>query len=70
MDSIDKHIEHDIDILDNPTTSPQQRRHTEDELKSLMTYKENHPTQERDPSPLELYCNENPEASECRVYDV
>lgn len=70
MDSIDKHIQHDIDILDNPTTSPQQRRHTEEELKSLESYKKNHPEAAKDPSPLELFCNENPSANECRVYDV
>lgn len=70
MDSIDKHIQHDIDILDNPTSSPQQRRHTEEELKSLQLYKQSHPGVEKDPTPLELYCNENPDADECRIYDV
>jgi hypothetical protein len=70
MDSIDKHIQHDIDILDNPTTSPQQRRHTEEELKSLESYKNNHPEEVKDPTPLELFCNDNPDAQECRVYDV
>jgi hypothetical protein len=70
MDSIDKHIQHDIDILDNPTTSPQQRRHTEEELKSLESYKVNHPNAEKDPTPLELFCDENPHADECRIYDV
>jgi hypothetical protein len=70
MDSIDKHIEYDINILDNPTTSPQQRRHTEQELESLTQYKKTHPNDSKDPSPLELYCNENPHADECRIYDV
>jgi hypothetical protein len=70
MDSIDKHIQHDIDILDNPTSSPQQRRHTEDELESLKLYKKNHPEKDKDPTALELFCNENPSASECRMYDV
>jgi hypothetical protein len=70
MDSIDKHIQHDIDILDNPTTSPQQRRHTEGELKSLELYKNNHPEEVEDPTALELFCNENPNADECKIYDV
>jgi hypothetical protein len=70
MDSIDKHIKYDADILDNPTTSPQQRRHTEEELKSLESYKANHPNEDRDPTALELYCNDNPHADECRIYDV
>jgi hypothetical protein len=70
MDSIDKHIQYDIDILDNPTTSPQQRRHTEVELKSLELYKTNHPEEVGDPTALELFCNENPNADECKIYDV
>ena len=34
MESIEKHIEEDKKILENQTTSPQQRRHIEGELKS------------------------------------
>lgn len=70
MDNIKQHIEKDKGILDDPTTSPQARRHTEQELASLERYAESHPNVEDDPSPLELYCNDNPNASECRVYDV
>lgn len=70
MNNIDNHIEQDRKILDNPTTSPQQRRHVEDELESLKSYKAKHPDNDHDPTPLELFCNENPDASECRVYDI
>jgi hypothetical protein len=70
MENIDKHIEYDKRILDDPQTSPQSRRHTQEELTSLQSYKENHPGDDHDPTPLELYCNENPEAAECRTYDV
>ncbi len=45
------------------------RRHTEEELKDLEAYAERHPGDERDPTPLELYCDANPDALECRVYD-
>ena len=74
MESIEKHIEKDKEILQDPTTSPQQRRHIEGELEELEAYAENHKADieagdHHDPSPLELYCDANPEAPECLVYD-
>ena len=42
MDSVEKHIEVDKKILEDPTTSPQQRRHIEEELHELEVYVENH----------------------------
>jgi len=69
MENIDAHIEQDKKILEDPTTSPQQRRHVEEELHDLEAYKENHPGESHDPTPLELYCDANPNALECRVYD-
>jgi len=69
MDNIDQHIQKDEDILNNPTISPQARRHTEEELEALKVYKENHPDEQHDPTPLELFCDANPDALECRVYD-
>jgi hypothetical protein len=69
MDTIDQHIQKDEDILSDPTTSPQARRHTEEELQSLKVYKANHPNETHDPTPLELYCDANPDAPECRIYE-
>lgn len=69
MKNIDDHIQKDKEILDDATISPQMRRHTEGELKDLEEYKENHPGETHDPTPLELYCDTHPDASECRVYD-
>lgn len=69
MDNIDQHIEKDRGILDNPTTSPQSRRHFQEELESLEKYKINHPNDDHDPTSLELYCDSHPDALECRVYD-
>jgi len=69
MDNIDQHIQKDISILNDPQTSPQARRHTEEELEALEAYKANHPDDDHDPTPLELYCDANPDALECRVYD-
>lgn len=69
MDTIDQHIQRDVEILNDPTTSPQARRHTEEELVSLESYKTNHPEDSHDPTALELYCDANPNARECRVYE-
>lgn len=67
--NIHQHISDDMEILDNPTISPQQRRHIEQELDSLEKYRDNHPNEEHDPTSLELYCDSHPDASECRIYE-
>jgi hypothetical protein len=69
MSTIDQHIQKDVDILGDPMTSPQARRYTEEELKSLKSYKANHPDDDHDPNAFELYCDANPDALECRIYD-
>ena len=45
------------------------RRHTAEELKALEAYKEHHPEDQHDPTSLELFCDKNPGAVECLVYD-
>ncbi|QBQ74899.1 hypothetical protein RW110999_014 [Cyanophage S-RIM4] len=69
MESIEKHIEADKQELENPNISPQRRRHIEGELEELESYAERHPEDHHDPTPLELYCDNNPSALECKVYD-
>ena len=74
MENIESHIAKDKKILDDPTISPQQRRHIEGELHDLEEYVEHHKKEieagdHHDPSPLELYCDQNPEADECRIYE-
>ena len=74
MESIEKHIERDKEILENPTTSPQQRRHIETELQELELYRKNHQKEieagdHHDPTALELFCEVEPDADECRVYE-
>jgi len=74
MESIEKHIEKDREILQDPTTSPQQRRHVEGELHDLEEYAEKHKAEieagdHHDPTPLELYCDTHPDADECRIYE-
>lgn len=69
MENIEQHIQRDKEILDDPQISPQARRHTEEELAALEVYKKNHPEDQHDPTALELYCDANPNALECRVYE-
>jgi len=74
MENIEAHIEKDKKILDDPQTSPQARRHTEEELSALEAYVEHHKDEieagdHHDPTALELYCDANPSAPECLVYD-
>lgn len=56
--------------LDLGLCSRQRRKYLEDELERLLAYQEAHPTQEETPTSFQLYCFENPEALECRVFDV
>jgi len=67
--SIKDHIEKDKRILEDPTTSPQQRRHTADELQQLERYHKAHPEDTHDPTAFEMYCDEYPDADECRIYE-
>jgi hypothetical protein len=71
MKTIDEHIEKDrVDIEAARAAGDLGKvRHLEEELKGLAEYKEHHPEENRDPSPLEVYCDLNPEAPECRVYE-
>jgi hypothetical protein len=62
-------IQKDKEILDDPTLSPQMRRHVEGELVDLESYHKNHPEKDEVPTSLELYCDNNPDALECRIYE-
>lgn len=67
--NLNSHIENNEKELDNPEISSQRRRHLEGELEDLKIYQKNHPNETHDPSPLELFCDLNPDALECRVYE-
>lgn len=69
MENIHKHIQHDKKIIEDPLASSQSRRHAESELEQLERYQASHPDDDHDPTSLELYCNDNPDALECRMYD-
>lgn len=69
MENIESHIEKDRRILEDPMVSSQSRRHVEEELEQLERYAAKHPDDHHDPTALELYCDEHPDAAECRIYD-
>ncbi len=74
MESVEKHIQKDKEILQDPTTSPQQRRHIEEELHELEVYVENHKAEieagdHHDPNVLEVFCDVHPDEPECLIYD-
>lgn len=67
--TLQQHIVNNKDEIDNPNTNSQRRRHLESELDSLQKYQSNHPNEDYDPTPLELFCDLNPDAPECKIYE-
>ena len=68
--TIFEHIEQVKDELDSTLINRQRRRHLEDELMMLNSYINNHPDEDYDPTPLELYCDLHPDASECKIFNL
>jgi len=69
METIHNRVKDIIEELNSVMMSKQRRRHLEDELVNIMQYKIDNPDDNHNPSSLELYCNLNPEAPECRMYE-
>lgn len=71
MKNIDEHIEKDREELHEALANDDQGkvRHLLKEMADLGEYKKNHPDEDRDPSPLEVFCDLNPDAPECKIYD-
>jgi hypothetical protein len=44
-------------------------RHLTEELQWLLDHKKQFPNDSHDPTPLELFCEQNPDEPECLVYD-
>lgn len=70
MRTIEERIEKTSTELYEPGISSQRRRFLEQELEDLQIYQSNHPGDHHDPTPLELFCDQNPEALECRIYEI
>lgn len=71
MKTIDEHIQKDkLEIEAAKAEGNEAKvRHLEEELKGLEEFKSHHPEDDHDPTPLEVFCDLNPEAAECKVYD-
>jgi hypothetical protein len=71
LENIDSHLAKLRAELDQARQSgnPARINHLETELNNLDTYKQHHPNEQNDPTPLEVYCDLNPQAPECLVYD-
>jgi len=71
MNSIDEHIQQDQSEIKAARAAGDMGkvRHLEQELKELQEYKEHHPGDNHDPTPMEVFCDLNPDAPECLVYD-
>ena len=71
MNTIDEHIQKDKAEIEAARASGDlgKIRHLEEEVKDLEAYKAQHPGDSHDPTPLEVFCDLNPEAPECLVYD-
>lgn len=74
MESIEKHIQKDKEILKDPTISEPTRHHIEDELHDLIEYEEHHHDEivagdHHDPNTIELFCDQHPDEPECLIYD-
>jgi len=69
--TIQEHIATDIQKLAEAKREGNQPAvgHLTGEIAELKEYVKAHPDEEYDPTPLELYCELNPGAPECRIYE-
>jgi hypothetical protein len=57
------------DELGNSSLNKQRKRYLESHLEELLEYQKNNPNNTLIPNALELFCDLNPNALECRIYD-
>ena len=71
MKTIDEHIQKDQEEFLKALSEHNEGkvRHLTEELQWLLDHKKEFPDDPHDPSPLELFCEQNPEEPECLVYD-
>ena len=71
MKTIDDHIQKDQEEFLKALADHNDGkvRHLTEELQWLLDHKRAFPEDTHDPSPLELFCEQNPDEPECLVYD-
>jgi len=55
--------------LENSSMNSQRRRYLQNYLQEILEYQKNNPHNKEVPTSLELFCDLNPNALECRIYD-
>lgn len=55
--------------LSYPSLGLQRKRYLIGYLEELLLYQKNNPEKTKIPTNLELFCDSNPDALECRIYD-
>lgn len=55
--------------LEDPAINKQRNRYLKNYLSELLEYQKNHPEETAIPTNFELYCDLNPEAPECKIFD-
>ena len=56
--------------LETSSLNEQRKRYLQAYLEEHFSYKRNHPTATEVPNSLQLFCDLNPEAPECRKYEL
>ena len=64
-----EHIIKIAEELEKYSENTQRQRYLKSYLEELLKYQENNSSDTETPTPLELYCQSNPSALECRIYD-
>ena len=55
--------------LENSSSNKQRKRYLKSHLEDLLEYQKHHPDANIIPSSFEIFCDLNPHALECRIYD-
>jgi hypothetical protein len=56
--------------LDINSINKQRKRYLESYLSELIGYSERHPDITKLPNSLEIFCDLNPDANECKIFDL
>ena len=66
---LEQHIVKIAEELEKYSENTQRQRYLKSYLEELLKYQKANPDELEVPTSLELYCQSNPSALECRMYD-
>ena len=67
---LQEYINQICEQIESPVTASQRVRYLKSHLDDLLEFQKNNPDRTDVPTHLELYCSQNPDALECRIYNV